>query len=170
MLIRKATSEDYPGIATVHINSWKTTYQGIVASAYLDNLDLEERKQRWQRILAGSHNVYLAESIAGKVVGFAALGDNRSKEYPYSAELHAIYILKDFQGSGIGRGLFDQAAAHFNSKKQESMIVWVLAENTPARSFYERLGGRVVGEKTLEIGGQPHVEAAYGWEKLSLAK
>ncbi|MFC8561731.1 GNAT family N-acetyltransferase, partial [Peribacillus frigoritolerans] len=35
MKIRKAIEEDVDGIANVHINSWKTTYKGILPDQYL---------------------------------------------------------------------------------------------------------------------------------------
>jgi hypothetical protein len=41
-------------------------------------------------------------------------------------------------------------------------LLWVLAEN-PSRKFYERLGGQLVYEKTVTIGGVPLIEVAYGW-------
>jgi hypothetical protein len=34
--IRKAKLEDASGIASVHIESWKTTYKGIVSANYLN--------------------------------------------------------------------------------------------------------------------------------------
>lgn len=43
-----------------------------------------------------------------------------------------------------------------------SMLVWVLAAN-PARSFYERLGGKRVRGSRIEIGGELLDEVGYGW-------
>jgi hypothetical protein len=43
-----------------------------------------------------------------------------------------------------------------------SMLVWVLAENY-ARGFYERLGGALVGEQEITLGGVALREVAYGW-------
>ena len=45
------------------------------------------------------------------------------------------------------------------------MLVWVLKDN-PAGGFYERLGGGYLYEKTIEIGKDTLVEAAYGWRSL----
>jgi hypothetical protein len=47
------------------------------------------------------------------------------------------------------------------------MAVWVLALN-PARRFYERLGGKVIGHKAIELGGQIFLEVAYGWQSLNV--
>ena len=45
------------------------------------------------------------------------------------------------------------------------MAVWVLGLN-PYRKFYEALGARVIGEKTIERSGQSFAEIAYGWHDL----
>ena len=44
-----------------------------------------------------------------------------------------------------------------------SLLVWVLEVNLEARRFYERLGGRLVAEKSIEIASRPIREVAYGW-------
>jgi hypothetical protein len=47
-----------------------------------------------------------------------------------------------------------------------SLCLWVLRENAHARGFYERLGGRVVGERTQVDGEHAFKEIAYGWDSL----
>ena len=42
--IRRAIKDDIQGIAKVHVDSWKTTYKGIVADEILDNIAYEKRK------------------------------------------------------------------------------------------------------------------------------
>lgn len=46
------------------------------------------------------------------------------------------------------------------------MMVWVL-KNNPARGFYERLGGKYLYEKPIQIGAEELMEVAYGWRDLS---
>jgi hypothetical protein len=48
-----------------------------------------------------------------------------------------------------------------------SAVVWVLERN-PACGFYARLGGELVGQQTITIGGSEVVEVAYGWRNLRL--
>ena len=45
--------------------------------------------------------------------------------------------------------------------------LWVLGANVPARLFYERLGGAVVGERQDGESGAILAELAYGWSDLS---
>lgn len=80
MMIRKARSEDAKGIAKVHIDSWRTTYRGIVPDTYLKALHYEEKEEIWKRaILTGS--VFIAENEEGQIVGFANGGKERSGQY-----------------------------------------------------------------------------------------
>ena len=44
-------------------------------------------------------------------------------------------------------------------------MIWVLADN-PARFFYERMGGRRVGERDERLWGALLHEIGYGWSSL----
>ena len=48
------------------------------------------------------------------------------------------------------------------------MIAWVLAENWPARRFYEALGGDYFRERTTDIAGSPLLGVSYGWPDPSI--
>lgn len=52
MSIRQAAYDDYPVLAKVHVESWKTTYRGMIADAYLDQLTVESRLDRWKQLLS----------------------------------------------------------------------------------------------------------------------
>jgi RimJ/RimL family protein N-acetyltransferase len=45
-------------------------------------------------------------------------------------------------------------------------MVWTLKDNARARRFYERLGGRPLGERQERIGGVDLAEVAYGWPAI----
>jgi hypothetical protein len=47
-----------------------------------------------------------------------------------------------------------------------SMVVWVLEENLRAVSFYKRMRGLPIAQKTIEIGGKELSELAFGWPVL----
>lgn len=167
---RRAAVEDAESIARVHVTSWRETYRGIVPDDALDRLSVERRAERWAASLADPEGefgtVFVAESDH-KIVGFASCGAEREGDPVYRGELFAIYILKFSQGRGIGRQLVRCAANDLLGRGLSSMLVWVLAEN-PARGFYERLGGKYLREKFIEIGGANLVEVAYGWQDIHL--
>ena len=51
MTLREATVADAAGIAFVHVESWRTTYPGIMPQEHLDALSVAERTEVWQGIL-----------------------------------------------------------------------------------------------------------------------
>jgi len=162
MMIRKARSEDAKGIAKVHIDSWRTTYRGIVPDTYLKALYYEEKEEIWKRaILTGS--VFIAENEEGQIVGFANGGKERSGQYSgYDGELYAIYLLEAYQGKGIGSSLAKKVFEYLKEKGFNSMIIFALAEN-PACKFYEAIGGKRIGTEEIEIGGEEFTEVVFGW-------
>jgi hypothetical protein len=50
MYIREATMTDVAAIARVHVESWRTTYKGLLPDDYLANLTYEQREPRWREI------------------------------------------------------------------------------------------------------------------------
>lgn len=159
--IRKATPTDADQIASVHIGSWRTTYHGILPDDYLDKLNLQARVNYWSKTLAEQcDNVFIAE-YERLIVGFATAGKGRDNN-SFESELYAIYILQEHQRKTIGKLLISATATFLLSCGYCSMYVWVLEDNK-SKHFYERLGGELIGEKTIEIGGQQLREVAYGW-------
>jgi L-amino acid N-acyltransferase YncA len=164
MRIREATVADARAIAEVHVTSWRVTYAGIVPAAHLASLSVDEREARWAKILTGQDGTftYVAVDKNGQVVGFASGGPLREGDPSYAGELYAIYLLPDHKGKGLGRRLASTVARRLAQHGMPSMLVWVLADNY-ARGFYERLGGALVGEQPITIGGKDLREVAYGW-------
>jgi len=73
-----------------------------------------EREQRWQEFFDDTDHfqfAYLAKEENGHIVGFASGGVNRNDFPDYQGELYAIYILREYQGKGIGRQLTEAVAS-----------------------------------------------------------
>jgi L-amino acid N-acyltransferase YncA len=171
MRVREADIDDAAAIARVHVDSWRTTYAGIVPEEQLiSQLSYEGRERMWCKSLGDSSRrgfVYVAEEERGEVVGFAAGGPERNGDPFYHGEIYAIYLLQEFQRRGIGRRLALVSARKMIEAGQKSMLVWVLSKN-PSRGFYEALGGELLSEKPIEVGGAKLTEVAYGWKDLRL--
>jgi len=170
MFLRAATPSDIPAIVRIHVDTWRTTYQGIMPDALLGNLSYEKREHSWRQIIQqaseDSNFIYVAEDDLGQIVGFANGGVERTGDPVYRGELYAIYILQNHQNQGIGRELVWVVAEQLSQVGIDSMLVWVLADN-PARRFYENLGGQKVREREIERGRTKLNEIAYGWQDIS---
>ncbi|MBI1729170.1 GNAT family N-acetyltransferase [Candidatus Acetothermia bacterium] len=166
ILFRRADLKDASAIAKVHVDSWRTTYAGIVSDDYLANLSYDKREKTWQDVLSKHESLtFVAETTDRKIVGFVSGGRSRMEEPAYLGEMFAIYLLKEFQGQGIGKRLVQTLVGWFLDQDIDSMMVWVLRKN-PACRFYEMLGGRKIAEKKIDLGGQILNECAFGWKDL----
>ena len=165
--VRAAWARDARGIARAHVDSWRDTYAGIIPAAYLASLSYEKQTREWQGHLARPGNATLvAESELHGVVGFANGGPERTGHSSrFFSEVYVLYLLRAYQRQGIGRDLMMAFAAEIMKIGLRSMLVWVLAEN-PSRAFYEALGGELVGEKPVGVGGARLTEVAYGWHDV----
>jgi GNAT superfamily N-acetyltransferase len=165
-MIRAAAPTDADAIARVHVSSWRSTYSGLLPDDFLASLSDTNYAERWKRVIAeGSSRVYVAEN-AGEIVGFASGGRERAGETGYEGELYAIYVLDSAQRHGFGRELVRSTVAGLRELGLGDMIIWVLGGNSPARAFYERLGGVYVRTQPITIGPVTLEEVSYGWRRL----
>ncbi|MFO7957995.1 MAG: GNAT family N-acetyltransferase [Candidatus Brocadiia bacterium] len=166
--IRAAAPGDAECIARVHIDTWRSAYQGILPDEYLTDLSYEKSAAMWSADLSkedSSSVTYVAEA-ADSVVGFAGGGPEREGYPAFAGELYGIYVLQSHQRRGIGRRLVGAVGSDLVRRGFHSALVWVLEQN-PCKAFYEALGGKRVGRKEAEIGGVCVGEVAYGWTCLS---
>ena len=170
MRIRQATLDDIPGIARVHVDTWRTAYVDIVPAAHLAGLSYEQRESRWREILIPMGDLrchFVAENDSGQIVGIATGGPERDGMPGYDGEIFGLYVLAAYQSQGIGRALLQTVAQRLAADRFKAMILWVLKDNLQARAFYETMGGAPAGEKMITIGGTELIEVAYGWPDLA---
>lgn len=134
-------------------------------STILDNLDIKKRTAGWERILEDSTQAIFVAVASGAVVGFVNSGPERERDPLHTGEIYALYLLASAQKRGYGKALFLRAVRELLEKGHISMLLWVLSTN-PARGFYERMGGKVLKTKVLELADQPLEEIAYGYADL----
>lgn len=167
--IRRATPDDLAGMARVHVQTWKTTYRGIVPDTYLDALtvesDIARGFGRWLREPKEGWIYFVATTPSEEIVGFAVGGPSREMDPEFTGELGAIYVLKTHQGRGVGHALVREIARHLQMIGHDSMFVWVLEQN-PYRRFYEELGGAAVRQRVATVAGSQLPEVAFAWTDL----
>jgi GNAT superfamily N-acetyltransferase len=164
ILIRPAVEQDALAISHVHVESWRTTYAGIVPEEYLASLNEAERVLLWREWLTRDIQTYIAD-LDGKIVGFISGGAIREPVPTYDAELYAIYLLQPAQRQGIGTALLKELAESLLSRGFKSMIVWVLEKN-PGKDFYAKSRAQLVAAKDIQIAGMTRSEVCYGWPDL----
>jgi GNAT superfamily N-acetyltransferase len=169
--IREARDEDASAIGKVIVDTWRSTYAGIVPQSFLDAMEYQSMADLWRGRITDPSKlwpgwfIYVVADDNGTVFGFAGGGPTTSPELPYSGELGFIYLLKDHQRRGTGKQLVKIVASRLKQLGHKAMVLWVFNAN-PSRAFYEALGGKVVGEKYVTRYGGNIPETAYGWDDI----
>ncbi len=166
IVIRPAQIQDAPKIARVHIESWKTTYRGIVPDAFLESLDPATRaKQFAEELIAASPDrfIFVGEDERRELVGFVSGGKERKGLEPGTGELYAIYLLKERQRQGNGKRLLKACSDELKRRGYGKMVLFTMEENA-YKGFYESVGGVLEPcDQGVEIGGQQFKLLKYAW-------
>lgn len=163
--VRAARPGDARAIARLDIETWRSTYAGMLSSAYLVGLSEPRREIGWRNvILKEPRDVRVACDAEGVLLGFGSCGPSRG-DRRFLGEVFTLYVAPDWQNCGIGRSLLIALFRRLVAVERPSALIWVLCDN-PGRFFYERLGGRQIGRKFFNVGGERVAAAAYGWPDL----
>jgi len=163
--IRAARPADARAIARLDVETWRTTYAGMLSTAYLVGLSERRRELGWRGvILREPRDVRVAVDPDGAICGFGSCGPNRGDRF-FTGEVFTLYVAADWQNQGIGRRLLIALLRRLVAAGRRSAIVWVLRDN-PSRFFYERLSAQQVSRKTLPVGGAAVEAVGYGWHDL----
>jgi len=138
--IRRTTPDDAPALAHLHLDVWDDAYTGLVPQSVLDERRerVQERIERWRDILTEHDRTLLAVGPEG-LIGFASAGEGRDNDTDIDLELWALYVRRQWWGTGVGYALLETAIG------DRAAYLWVLHGNERAISFYERQGFRLDG-------------------------
>lgn len=162
--ISPAGPGDAGDLARVHVQAWRETYPGLLPKPYLDGMSVQRHARLWRRRLMSTSEVTLAAEGAEGLVGYCSGGEWGARGEGM-AEVTTLYVLKEAQGTGLGRRLLTDTARVLAARGAVSMILWVLRDNAPARAFYEHLGGKLDAARVETVGGRMIPSVAYRWER-----
>lgn len=166
ILIREATIKDAEEIAKVHVDSWRTTYKGIIPDEFLFNLSYKKRSELWVKNIEKEDNfVVIAENSERAIVGFADCSKRETNKVPNAGDLTSIYILQEYHGRGLGKELLRSLFHHFRFLGYQKIFVDVLEDNK-ARYFYEHYGAKLCRSIQIVIGGRVLNELTYEWDNI----
>lgn len=154
LVIREAREEDIPALAQLHVTTWNATY----APMLMNGPPVSVREGQWREAFAkpdGTWFCYVAANTHGELVGFAK--GVRSDHPEFAGELSKIYLLREYQGIGLGKRLLGHVARRFLSEDVTSMWLFGDARN-PSSAVWRALGG----VKTDDDPGNGN----YGWRDL----
>lgn len=176
MKIRRATAKDATEIGRVYVETWQSSYAGLLPDEMLARMSDVRQSAWWSRAIADpreGRGIFVAEDEEMGVVGFGSCGPVR--EIPEGldgtearvGEVYTLYVEPDFQNQGLGRRLLDAMFRQLHADGCDTAILWMLARN-PTRFFYEGLGGAPAGRRADRLSGTEVDEVAYAWRDLAM--
>ena len=154
--LRRATPVDAALLSALAAQTFTEAFGHLYPEQDLrDFIDQSYSVER-QRIILSTpgYAVWLLEHD-GVAVGHAAAGPcglPHPDVQPGDGELKRLYVLADFQGTGWGGRLFDQAMAWLLAAGPRTLWIGVWSENLGAQRFYARHGFVKVGEHSFPVG------------------
>ena len=149
------SARDAEAIGTLHAESWRASYRGIMPDTFLDTDALEDRRSAWRERLAVETDrrwLLKAHDQDGDLVGFACVELDAEPEW--GALLDNLHVRPDRKGQGIGRRLFDAAREwSFEQLGHQGIHLWVLEANAEGQQFYNRIGGTIAERKIKDVVG-----------------
>jgi GNAT superfamily N-acetyltransferase len=143
-------------LATVHLETVLFAYAGIFPP---DAPAPALESQEWDAAFADpTFRAFLAEE-GGTAVGTVAV--RADPDVAGSGQLRRLHVRPDLWGQGRGGALYESAMAALRADEYPEAGLWVLEENGPARSFYERRGWVLVPNQVLKWPNLDTIEVRY---------
>jgi ribosomal protein S18 acetylase RimI-like enzyme len=129
-------------------------------------MDLPQRTTRWQTQILGAaaeSRFVLVGEVDGNLAGWLSGGPCRDdgSEGSQLGEVYGCYVDPAYWRQGVGSALMTAALERLGAAYPQA-VLWVLAENARARSFYEWHGWHADGaRKMFEVAEERHPEVRY---------
>ncbi len=142
-IIRKRELKDSEELAHNIAVVWNTTYHKIVDEDFLKSL-FDNEKDASERLKNNLNEqpFYYVLTLQDKIIGWIYFDLTSNLED--AAEIHALYVLKEYQGNGYGKLLYNFALKEIKKHKIKKLVIGCL-EGNPANNFYQHLGGKKIG-------------------------
>jgi len=165
--IRRARAADAPGIAAVHVATWRSAYPCVLPEKFLAKLSATRLAAQYDRAIRMGLGVYVAansSASAPSILGFTTARRSR-RENLGDGEVETLYVLDDWQNRGLGGMLLRASGKHLAGLGCRSAYAWVLRAN-PAVFFYARLGGKQIATGTTSVAGEEIPQCAFAWDPI----
>jgi ribosomal protein S18 acetylase RimI-like enzyme len=159
--IRPAATKDLPDIASLHIQSWRDAYAGVLPASFLNEPLEQEFTSYWRDIAIQSQDVVLVAENA-YLCGFIAVW---CRPTPYIDNLHITPYLRS---KNIGTTLLTSAAEVLLAQGHRTAYLWVFESNQKAVRFYERMGGVITETSPQDIFGYSIPSLKVEWSDLAI--
>lgn len=148
--IRTATAADIEMLRQLAQETWYATYLSILSQEQLDYMLAEiYSTEKLTQQIENNEQTFILVIENDQTVAFAAYSPR--EENPEIYKLHKLYCLPATQGKGYGKLLINEVS-HRVLEAGKNLLELNVNRHNKAKSFYEKLGFKVIYEDNIAIG------------------
>jgi len=158
IIIRDTTVDDLLPLRTMHGQSWRDTYpneaEGVSrqwveerTAGWITPEGIEQSKEHVKDIYGHPEHLHKIAVAGDRVVGIVHVAKTAEKQH-----LHALYIAKEYYGTGLAQRLMDTALKWIDPDRP--IDLQVVTYNDRAKAFYRKYGFKEIPgteEKFAEV-------------------
>ena len=133
----RASKEDCCTLSKIKKEVWNTTYRGIYNDKDIDEFDYKKHEQKF---IDGLDGLYLIK-FDDNVIGYFCFSYPKYPYKDYKYSLNSLYILKEYQGNGIGKKVFDFIMKYCIDNNISEFFTSANKYNINAQKFYSKMSG-----------------------------
>ena len=143
-------------LSAIGVETFVQSFGHLYADADLKKfLQDKHSVEGYQRLIDDpDHAIWVASDAAGRIAGYLVAGPCKlpvSDMPARSGELIRFYLLRDYQGAGLGRRMLDPALGWLH-EQFDHIYLSVYSENLGAQRLYERYGFEKIQEYFFMVG------------------
>jgi len=142
--ILQARADMCKELAKIKRQVWESTYRGIYPESKFNNFSLENETEKFLNMINNPDIQMFVAKIEDQIIGYMAIGKSPRRHNLEREEVVLLYVLKDFQGMGIGRQLFDVAKEKLKKSNSDYFFVYCNKYNQKAQEFYQKMGCEIL--------------------------
>ena len=155
-VLRKCKAEDFETLRELSIRTYYETFAHLNTAedmaAYLeDAFNVERLTKELSDPNSSFFLLYADDSLAGYLKLNEAPSQTDIND-PLSLEIERIYVSSEFQGTGLGRYLMEQAITIATERNKKYAWLGVWEKNEKAICFYKKNGFYEIGTHTFVMG------------------
>lgn len=111
--------------------------------------------------LSNSYSTFYFLYTDEKLTGYLKLNEYKAQTDIYdlqSLEIERIYVIKEFQGKGLGSAIIKKAIDTANIRKKSYVWLGVWERNHKAITFYKKNGFYVIGKHSFFMGKEEQID------------
>lgn len=162
--IRSWVKNDFNEVRKILIETWLQTYDFIPENDLFIHLENYYSLEKLYELFNNPDAFCYSVETDKQVIGWMKLFDDK---YDGNFYLSSLYILKDYQGLGIGKELMSAADKKALELNHSRIWVGVMGKNINTLIWYKKLGFDFVKEGPFKMGGT-EVNHFIGFKRLKL--